>query len=271
MGVGDLLTWAAGLPMWQRDALRRIAQTGSLPDDDVEEVGRNLYIAHGLVNGDSSALRPLTGDDIPVERTAGPRTILHSIGDIRNTNRLAEGQTLRFAVDGITLIYGDNGSGKSGYCRIAKKLCRARATDPILGNVFAELREARPKAKLRFQVEGSQIEEASWQDGQSAPDATSRISVFDSRSAALYVDQENRIEFLPASIEIVRQLGQVCAKLGDSIKKEVFEQSERIEDSIAAVPATHRSSFADREAKCQDSNSTATDGRRHQRKCDMDR
>ena len=164
--------------MWQQNALRRIAQTSCLRDDDVEEVRRNLYIACGLVNGDSSALRPLTGDDIPVERTAGPRTILHSIGDIRHANRLAEGQILRFAVDGITLIYGDNGSGKSGYCRIAKKLCRARATDPILGNVFAELTESRPEAKLRFQIEGSEIQEASWQDGEPATGATSRISVF---------------------------------------------------------------------------------------------
>jgi hypothetical protein len=200
MSVDDLLTWAAGLPMWQQDALRRIAQTGSLHDKDVQEIGRNLYIAHGLADGDSSDLRPLGGDDIPVEKRVGPRTILYSISDIKNANRLAEGQTLRFALDGITLIYGDNGSGKSGYCRIAKKLCRARVTDAILGNVFTKSTQARARAKVRFQVEGSDIQEVNWQDGQPAPDATSRISVFDSRSAALYVDQENRIEFLPDSV-----------------------------------------------------------------------
>jgi hypothetical protein len=169
--------------MWQRDALRRIAEAGSLGDDDIQEIRRNLYIAHGLVDGDSSGLRPLSADDIPVEKVVGPRTILHSISDIRNANRLAEGQTLRFAIDGITLIYGDNGSGKSGYCRIAKKVCRARADDPILGNIFEGPAQARAKAKLTFQVEGSGIQETQWQDGQPAPDATSRISVFDSRSA----------------------------------------------------------------------------------------
>ena len=212
MGVDDLLTWASGLPMWQRDALRRIAEAGSLSGDDIQEIRRNLYIVHGLMEGASSGLRPLEADHIPVEKTAGPRTILHSISDIRNANRLAEGQKLPFAIDGITLIYGDNGSGKSGYCRIAKKLCRARADDPILGNVFADSVRASATAKLTFQVEGSDIQETDWQDGQPAPDATSRISVFDSRSAALYVDQENRIEFLPDMVEIVRQLGQLCAK-----------------------------------------------------------
>ena len=236
MGVGDLLTWAAGLPMWQRDALRRIARTDSLGDDDIQEIRRNLYLAHGLSEGDSSGLSPLIAGDLPVEEKAGPRTILHSISDIRNSNRLAEGQTLRFAVDGITLIYGDNGSGKSGYCRIAKKVCRARAIDPILGNVFDSSVQGHAKAKLRFQIGGSDIQEVDWQDGQPAPDATSRISVFDSRSAALYVDQENRIEFLPETIEIVSRLGQLCAKFGEDIKRQISEQNQKIRSSLPQYP-----------------------------------
>jgi hypothetical protein len=104
------------------------------------------------MDGDSSGLRPVSADDIPVEKAVGPRTILHSISDIRNVNRLAEGQTLRFAIDGITLIDGDHGSGKSGHRRIAKQVCGARADDPILADIFGGPPRARATAKLMFQV-----------------------------------------------------------------------------------------------------------------------
>ena len=49
---------------------------------------------------------------------------------------LAREQTLEFQPAGLTVIYGDNASGKSGYARILKKVCRARAAEkPILPNV----------------------------------------------------------------------------------------------------------------------------------------
>ena len=41
-------------------------------------------------------------------------------------NALKEGERLTFGKTGLTVVYGDNGSGKSGYARILKKVCRAR-------------------------------------------------------------------------------------------------------------------------------------------------
>jgi ABC-type cobalamin/Fe3+-siderophores transport system ATPase subunit len=55
---------------------------------------------------------------------------------VENLNRLAANQQLRFALNGLTVIYGDNGSGKSGYARIAKKLCRSLAPTDLIGDVF---------------------------------------------------------------------------------------------------------------------------------------
>ena len=54
-------------------------------------------------------------------------------------DRLEDDQpSLRFAVNGITLIYGANASGNSGYCRIAKKLCRTLAPSRLRGNVYEQ-------------------------------------------------------------------------------------------------------------------------------------
>ncbi|MFX6238467.1 hypothetical protein ABTF53_19805, partial [Acinetobacter baumannii] len=66
-----------------------------------------------------------------------PVTVLGSIGPLRNIDRLAAGQPpIKFAINGITLIYGANGSGKSGYCRVAKKICHCLHDVTLRGNVF---------------------------------------------------------------------------------------------------------------------------------------
>jgi hypothetical protein len=240
MLVEDLLTWAANLPLWQQDALRRIAQTSSLAESDVREIRENLYIVHGLMESDSRTLRPIAQEHLPAEKNRGPRTILREIDKIRNTNRLAKDQTLRFAGEGITLIYGDNGSGKSGYCRIAKKLCRARAVDPILDNVFETSASKRATAVIRFQIEGSNVKEIQWEDGQLAPEATSRISVFDSRSASLYVDDKNRIDFLPLVIDVVKQLGHLCIRLSEYVKEDLSKLEKRLITALPRYPSGTR-------------------------------
>src|SRR5690606_17392771 len=111
--------------------------------------------------------------------------------------------------------------------RIAKKLCRARATDSILGNVFEVSTAGAAEATIRFQVGDFDVEEVVWRDGEASPDATSRISVFDSHSAALYVDQENRIEFLPESIAVVGPRRHRWTRPGEALTRGLADRSQR--------------------------------------------
>ena len=56
------------------------------------------------------------------------------------------------APDGITLVYGENGSGKSGYTRIAKRLCRSLSGDQLRGNVFATASTGPMRVEIRYRV-----------------------------------------------------------------------------------------------------------------------
>ncbi len=40
--------------------------------------------------------------------------------EIAGVNALVGDQELSFGAEDMTIIYGDNGSGKSGYCRVLK-------------------------------------------------------------------------------------------------------------------------------------------------------
>ena len=119
----EILEWSQGRPAWQRDALRRVVQNGELSADDIRDLVEICKAAHGLAEQLDST--PLTRDHVPETSGTDAPVSLESIFHHRGVNALAEGQTLRFAPN-LTVVYGDNAAGKTGYIRILKSACRAR-------------------------------------------------------------------------------------------------------------------------------------------------
>lgn len=125
--LNDILKWTETLPEWQRDAERRLLQKEEgLSDDDYTELYILLKAAHGLPNPDELKAEPLADEHLPAEIKPGETVILKAMRELKNVNRIAPDQTLIFAENGITVIYGGNASGKSGYARVMKCACRAR-------------------------------------------------------------------------------------------------------------------------------------------------
>ena len=130
------MEWANCQADWTRDCLRRIAVTAgfSLSDADREAVLQRVQ--HAASNGlsEAPACEPIQRQHLPGSQHSSPPVALVSLGPVENVDRLAREQQLRFALNGITLIFGENGSGKSGYARIAKRLCRSLSVDDLRGN-----------------------------------------------------------------------------------------------------------------------------------------
>ena len=131
MDVDSVVDWASNQPDWQQDALRRIASSMNYSDTDISAILVNLKKAKGIESKESVSLTPLKRKHLQLIGRDAPLAYLCSIDNVKNANQLASNQTLSFAIDGITLFYGHNGSGKSGYCRILKKFCRAVVRDTI--------------------------------------------------------------------------------------------------------------------------------------------
>ena len=119
--LSDILDWSLKRPNWQRDALRRLIISGELSDEDKNEL-------YALCLDEQSAFDPLSPDHVAPEGDASVAVSLKRIHEPSGVNALAGDQSLEFEKTGLTLVYGDNGSGKSGYCRILKHACRSRDT-----------------------------------------------------------------------------------------------------------------------------------------------
>ena len=109
---------------------------------------------------------------------------LHSIFHHRGVNALAENQSLRFSPR-LTVVYGDNAAGKTGYIRILKSACRARGQEEILGSVVSGAAPPAPVVAIKYRL-GVEPDLREW-GGEGDDEFISRVSVFDTRCAVVYL------------------------------------------------------------------------------------
>ena len=221
MKYEELLDWARKRPLWQQDALRRLAQHGELTAEDREALQIQIRQEVGFPVKTAPKPVPLAAEHLNRAASNAPKTVLGSLGPIRHVDRLSPDQPpLWFAVNGITLVYGPNASGKSGYCRIVKQLCRSRNSAKLRGNIY-DVEAPYPEVTVAFRVGGDDQpkRECVWSSDQEPPIELSRISVFDTATARVYVDKERRIEFLPYELDLMHKLGLVCQDFDNVFKK----------------------------------------------------
>ncbi|ABV35255.1 ATPase, possibly involved in inorganic ion transport [Shewanella sediminis HAW-EB3] len=132
---------------------------------------------------------------------------------VRNVSSLVPDQSLNFDPNGLTVVYGDNGAGKSSYAKILKSACLTRGDVPnILTNVFKPSTE-KPQATLNFSSAGGEPTPYVWEkDGEDSPELKS-IRIFDSKSAVHYISKEDSIEYKPAELKLLDELVSVCLEV----------------------------------------------------------
>src|SRR6185437_14063412 len=117
---------------------------------------------HGLT--EKAKTQPLAKEHVPVQKGAAQAVALESIFHHKGVNALAENQTLKFSA-GLTIVYGDNGAGKTGYIRILKQACRARGQEEILGNVvLTGIAPPKPSVAIKYRV-GTDAAAREWTGG----------------------------------------------------------------------------------------------------------
>src|ERR1700722_14885345 len=131
----ETLEWSQDQPGWQRDALRRLFTLGTLSTADIEDLVEICKAAHGL-SATPRTPEPLKKEHLATETRQTTPVSLASVKHHHGVNALAAEQTVAFGQN-LTIVYGQNAAGKSGYTRILKRACRSRGIENILGNVLS--------------------------------------------------------------------------------------------------------------------------------------
>lgn len=230
----EILVWTQGLPAWQSDAVARLLAKPTLTVDDQDDLFALLKLAHGIPDPKGRTPKPLTAEQIPAPVKVTTHIELLAMKNMRHVNAIAENQHLAFSAAGMTVIYGDNGSGKSGYSRVLKRACRARdQTEAILPNAHLPAGKAGiPEAAFEIAVDGV-AKDVQWARGEAAPPELSSFAIFDSRCARAYLDRENDFSYVPYELDVFEALAKVCKQLKTAVDTEYAQSAA---DLFAFVP-----------------------------------
>ena len=225
----QILDWSKDRPLWQRDALRRLVLNGALSDDDIRHLTEVCKSAHGLAEPQEAALH--TKADIPDNSDGGEPISLESIFHHQGVNALANDQTLKFGPS-LTVVYGDNAAGKTGYIRILKSACRARGQEEVLGNVVSGATPPTPVVSIKYKV-GDEAEPREW-TGNGEDEFVSRVNIFDSQSAAVYLTEKTDVAFRPFGLDLFDKLVRACKSVRNQLEQ---EQPAPSSNALASVKA----------------------------------
>ncbi|MDF7826482.1 AAA family ATPase [Pontiellaceae bacterium B12227] len=222
--------WATDRYTWQLDAIRRICENGSVTENDIEELEHICLRAHEIRLPEGAAVPEpvslnLEGNAVRDEIVSPVR--LSKVANVQHVNRLAAGQELTFAPEGLTIVYGNNGAGKSGYGRILRNACRARyQNSAVKSDVFTPSPGEPSSAQVDYSV-GDDAKSCNWVSGQQADAELINISVFDSDCAAVHVTAENDLAFTPAGLDVLPKVGSLFRTLRDrlSSRKQTAESA----------------------------------------------
>lgn len=235
--IHDILNWSAIRPEWQRDALRRIIEKGQIDDVDIVELERisRAKLTMEEVKPEPMAAVPLSVDHLPPAPGLATSVSLLSLSNLKNVNRLADGASLPFGEgNGLTIIYGENGAGKSSYARVIKKACRARGAPPnIVPNAFVPSATSKPTtAEIAFRLGDSDIS-VLWKNDVVADSRLANIFVFDSFSADHYVSNDSTAAFTPHGLDVLPTLSKVCDVLAERLKVDISSVQKEISNAAA--------------------------------------
>lgn len=235
----EIHKWSQVLPLWQQDAIRRLYVDRELSAADLDDLFAMAKAVHGIEDPEKREAVKLAAAEVAVPPVAERLVQIVAIKNLVNVNALAEGQRLTVGQSGLTVIYGENGAGKSGYSRVLKKACRARSqAEAILPDARkAVANPGQPRAEFDVMVDGSE-KPLAWVGGQDAPEELSEIAIFDSHCARAYLDNEGDFAYVPYGLDILEGLVKACGAVKAMATKAIAANKPNLEPFAALARTT---------------------------------
>jgi hypothetical protein len=222
----DLISWSAARQAWQRNAIARLCRQEAFGEVAIADLADRLIA--GRFNQDVS----LTDADITSTPATSAGIQLVALYDLSGVNALAMGQQLGFGLAGLTVIYGDNGSGKSGYARVLKAAAGSRVREAILGNVF-DLSDSTPQnAIIDYRTTDTSTDQQwKWPGEQSSQ--LRQVHFYDEASGDAYLGTDSEITYRPSALMLLDQLVAIC----DAVREVLNERLRNLDAARQTMPA----------------------------------
>lgn len=214
--VTEIIGWCNGLKKWQQEALRLIFSNSQLSSSDTDTILQMIRSEDGLGIAPVD-FKQFTAEDVP--GAGGASTVrLVGLSGLNQVNGFPSGRSFSLPPDGMTILFGHNGAGKSGYARVLKNACNARHRVAVLPNA-ADPNPSTPSAEFAILVDDLP-HAVSWIQDTPAHPYLRSILVHDVACANDYVDAEGVTSFQPYGLAQVTRLASMQRDMQTQINAE---------------------------------------------------
>lgn len=211
--ISDYLwDWALTHDDWGKLLVGKIvASENELSRDDRKIIFNYFLKSIGLEND-----LPVLEIEKPVYKPTDKHIELTSISNIIGVNRLAKNQQIDFSKN-ITVIFGDNGTGKTGYSRILKNLGFSYdRNNSILTNIFDENEEQ--SAIIKYKI-NDRDETFEW-NGENKDEYLGNMSVFNNNCVEISLSDRQLI-VSPIGFHLFNLITNELAELTFLLKEKI--------------------------------------------------
>jgi len=192
-----LPSWANGQDGWCRTVTTDVLKNRISPSDaDIDRYLKLLLAEKKLSDDAFEAVPKIEEKQVDGNPLDAVRIDKLKIGD--GINALKLGAEIEFA-PAVTVIFGENGSGKSGFVRVLKRAAGVRTAEEILHNVRSDQKPT-PSASFTVRV-GATGQSVDWQN-QFGVAPLNRVSIFDARGARLHVEEDLTYVYTPGELTL---------------------------------------------------------------------
>lgn len=209
----EIRAWLLKQNDWLQEAAERILKNGELGPADIAALVALLKTPAGQKPTKHRGFLELTNN--PKEED---ELRLVRIAEVVGIENLEPRVPLEFGSANLTVIYGHNGSGKSSYTRILKKVSgKPRAAD-LKANVF---KAAPPISKCSITSRLNGVESVhEWIAGSDAVDTLRGIDIFDSDEASHYLTAESAAAYIPPVLSLFEKLASAAEEVRLALESE---------------------------------------------------
>jgi energy-coupling factor transporter ATP-binding protein EcfA2 len=197
----DITQWLKKQPLWIQATAVYLQSKKTLEENDI------AYLAK-ILKGEISEVPDLS--KFQVAKTVTNQVRLQSVGEIKGIDKLNPRKPLDFGTSNFGVVYGRNGSGKSGYARIIKRVC-GKSTELLKHNVYMDAPVAQT-CSIKFLIDENEQTQV-WDAKGDKIDALSVIDIFDGSVGEFYLQQERESTYTPQEMVIFTNLVSVCEKV----------------------------------------------------------
>jgi hypothetical protein len=211
----QIMQYACSLPYYTKYLAGKLLAGTEVTDNDINDAYTYFLEDAGLQEKKPRKDISITCDSIS-NSDYHKDLLLDSLYGVEGVNALVEKQTIEFSPK-LTIIYGVNGSGKSGYIRLLKQAFHSRTTEPIIPNIHIASGHKTTNAIFEFKADATPYT----LNYPTQKDKTEfkQFSIFDNKCVSIHL-AKNKPEFRPAGLNLFADLTEAFRRLEEKIEKE---------------------------------------------------